>query len=76
MGLVTGLLGLPLMPIRGVVWLGEQILSEAEGQLHDPARIRAQLEQVDEARRRGELSDDECAEIENELLERLLHRPA
>ena len=76
MGLVTGLLGLPLMPIRGVVWLGEQILSEAEGQLHDPARIRAQLEQVDEARRRGELSDDECAEIENELLERLLYRPA
>ena len=76
MGLVTGLLGLPLMPIHGVVWLGEQILSEAEGQLHDPARIRAQLEQVDEARRRGELSDDECAEIENELLERLLYRPA
>jgi hypothetical protein len=75
-GLVTGLLGLPLMPIRGVVWLAEQILSEAEGQLHDPARIRAQLEQVDEARRRGELSDEECAEIENELLQRLWYRPA
>ena len=76
MGVVIGLLGLPLVPIRGVVWLGEQILAEAEGQLHDPARVRAQLERVDEARRRGELSDDECAEIENELLERLLHRLA
>ena len=76
MGVVIGLLGLPLVPIRGVVWLAEQILAEAEGQLHDPARIRAQLEQVDEARRRGDLSEDECAEIENELLERLLHRPA
>jgi hypothetical protein len=73
---MIGLLGLPLMPIRGVVWLSEQILAEAEGQLHDPARICAQLEQVDEARRRGDLSDDACAEIENELLERLLHRPA
>jgi hypothetical protein len=73
---MTGLLGLPLMPVRGVVWLGEQILSEAEGQLHDPARICAQLEQVEQARRRGELSDEECAEIENELLERLLYRPA
>jgi hypothetical protein len=73
---VTGLLGLPLMPIRGVVWLGEQILAEAEGQLHDPARVCAQLQQVDEARRRGELSDEESAAIENELLERLLHRPA
>lgn len=75
MGLVTGLLGLPLTPIQGVVWLAEQILEEAEGQLYDPARIRAQLEQVDEARRRGELSDEECAGVENELLERLMYRP-
>jgi hypothetical protein len=73
--LVTGLLGLPLTPIRGVVWLAEHILEEAESQLYDPARIRAQLEQVDEARRRGELSDEECEEIENELLERLMYRP-
>ena len=75
MGLVTGLLGLPLLPVRGVVWLAEQIREEAESQYYDPARIRAQLEQVDEARRRGELSEQECSEIENELLERLMHRP-
>jgi gas vesicle protein GvpG len=75
-GLVTGLLGLPLVPIRGVVWLAEQVLEEAEGQLHDPGRIRAQLEQVDEARRRGLLSEEECSAIENELLERLMHRPS
>jgi gas vesicle protein GvpG len=74
-GLVTGLLGLPLLPVRGVVWLAEQIREEAESQYYDPARIRAQLEQVDEARRRGELSEQECSEIENELLERLMHRP-
>jgi Gas vesicle protein G len=75
MGLVTGLLGLPLMPVRGVVWLAEQVLQEAEDQYYDPGRIRAQLEQVDEARRRGELSEIECDEIENDLLERLMHRP-
>ena len=75
MGLVTGLLGLPLVPVRGVMWLAEQILEEAEDQYYDPARIRAQLEQVDEARRRGELSEVECGEIENDLLERLMHRP-
>ena len=27
MGLLTGLLGLPLAPVRGVVWLAEQIRS-------------------------------------------------
>ena len=74
MGLVTGLLGLPLAPLRGVMWLAEQILEQAEDQFYDPARIRAQLEQVDEARRSGELSEEECVEIENELLQRLMYR--
>ena len=74
MGLVTGLLGLPLLPVRGVMWLAEQILEQAEEQFYDPARIRAQLEQVDEARRSGELTEEECAEIENELLQRLMYR--
>jgi chorismate mutase len=72
--LVTGLLGLPLLPVRGVTWLAEQILEQAEEQFYDPARIRAQLEQVDEARRSGELSEEECVEIENELLQRLMYR--
>jgi len=73
-GLVTGLLGLPLLPVRGVMWLAEQVLEQAEEQYYDPARIRAQLEQVDEARRSGELSEEECVEIENELLQRLMYR--
>jgi Gas vesicle protein G len=73
-GLVTGLLGLPLAPVRGVIWLAEQVLEQAEEQLYDPARIRAQLEQVDEARRSGELSEEECVAIENELLQRLMYR--
>jgi chorismate mutase len=73
-GLVTGLLGLPLLPVRGVAWLAGQILEQAEEQFYDPARIRAQLEQVDEARRSGELTEEECVEIENELLQRLMHR--
>jgi hypothetical protein len=74
MGLVTGLLGLPLVPVRGVLWLAEQILEQAEDQFYDPARIRAQLDQVEQARRSGELSEEECAEIENELLQRLMYR--
>ena len=74
MGLVTGLLGLPLAPVKGVLWLAEQIRDHAEEQYYDPVRIRAQLERVDEARRAGELSDDEAAELENELLQRLMVR--
>jgi chorismate mutase len=73
-GLVTGLLGLPLAPVRGVIWLAEQIRNQAEEQYYDPARIRAQLEEVDEARRAGMLSEEECDELENELLQRLMVR--
>lgn len=76
MGIVSGLLGLPLAPVRGVLWLAQQIQEQAEEQYYDPARIRAQLEQVDEARRSGELSEEECADIENELLQRLMTRRA
>ncbi|AEA24594.1 gas vesicle protein GvpG [Pseudonocardia benzenivorans] len=74
MGLVSGLLGLPLAPVRGVVWLARQIQDQAEEQYYDPARIRAELEAVDEARRNGTLTEEECVERENELLQRLMVR--
>ena len=38
------------------------------------APIRAQLERIDQARRTGELSEEECAELENDLLQRLMTR--
>ncbi len=74
MGLITGLLGLPLAPVRGVLWVAEQVRDHAEEQYYDPVRIRAQMERVDEARRAGEISDEEAAELENELLQRLMVR--
>ena len=74
MGLLTGVLGLPLAPVRGVLWLAEQIRDHAEEQYYDPVRIRAELERVDEARQSGEMSEDEAAELENELLQRLMVR--
>jgi chorismate mutase len=73
-GLLTGLLGLPLAPVRGVLWVAEQVKDHAEEQYYDPVRIRAQLERVDEARRAGEVSEEEAAELENELLQRLMVR--
>ena len=74
MGLLSGLVGLPLAPARGVVWLARQIQEQAKQQYYDPARIRAELEAVDEARRTGELTDAEATERENALLDRLMHR--
>ena len=75
MGLITGLLTLPLAPVRGVVWMAEQIRDYAEEQYYDPVNIRAELERVEEARQTGELTEDECTEWENELLRRLMRPP-
>lgn len=72
MGLITGILGLPLAPLRGTVWIAEQIRQQAEDELYDPATIRSQLEEVDLARQSGELSDDEATRLEDELVERLM----
>ena len=72
MGLITGILSLPLAPLRGTIWVAEQVLEQAEEEFYDPARIKAQLEDVDRARAAGELSDDEATAIEDELIERLM----
>ena len=74
MGLLTGLLTLPLAPVRGVAWLAERILEQAEQQMYDPAAIRRQLLEVGEAREAGRLSDEEATELENELLSRMMAR--
>ena len=72
MGLLTALLTLPLAPVRGTVWVAEVLLEEAERQMRDPAFVEQQLVEAEAAHERGELSDDQFAEIEDELLGRLL----
>jgi Gas vesicle protein G len=72
MGLLTGLLTLPLAPVRGTMWIAERVLEEAERQLNDPAAIEQQLIEAEASRDRGELSEQEFEQIEDELLARLL----
>ena len=52
MGLITGLLGLPLAPLRGVVAAAEQVRQQAEEEFYDPVRIRTELEHVEQLRSR------------------------
>ena len=72
MGLITGILGLPLAPLRGTVAVAEQIRQQAERDFYDPTAIRAQLEEIERQRASGELSDDEATAWEDELVERLM----
>jgi hypothetical protein len=72
MGLITGLLGLPLAPLRGTIAVAEQIQRQAEEEFYDPVRIRNQIAEIDRQRAAGELSDEEATIWEDELVERLM----
>lgn len=72
MGLISGLLTLPLAPVRGTVWLAKILEAEAEDQLYDESSIMATLMELEAARETGEYSEEEIEESENALLERLI----
>jgi cytochrome c-type biogenesis protein CcmH/NrfG len=72
MGLITGILTLPLAPLRGVVAAAEQVQRQAEEEFYDPVRIRRELEEVDRRRQDGTLSEEEAVAWEDELVERLI----
>jgi gas vesicle protein GvpG len=72
MGLITGLLTLPVAPLRGVVAVAEQIRQRAEDDYYDPATIRAEMDEVDALRAAGELTEEEAMAWEDQLIERLM----
>ena len=72
MGLISGLAGLPLATLRGVLAAAEQVRRQAEDQFYDPVAIRQELEDVQRRREDGELSPEDADAWEDELVERLL----
>ncbi|MET9778115.1 gas vesicle protein GvpG [Streptomyces sp. NPDC006367] len=75
MGLVSGLLLLPLAPVRGTVWVADRLLEEARRQTHDPRAVQARLAALNRALDEGAI-DEAAFEREEERLLALLERPA
>ncbi|MFD0318715.1 gas vesicle protein GvpG [Streptomyces flavalbus] len=71
MGLVSGLLLLPLAPVRGTLWIADQLVTEARRQTGDPRAARARLAALNDALDRGEI-DEAAFEREEERLLTLL----
>ena len=71
MGLFTGLLLLPLAPLRGTIWIAEKLAEYAEQELSDETSARRLLAEAELAFEAGELSESEYEAIEDEVLERL-----
>ncbi len=71
MGLLTGLLLLPLAPVRGTIWVAEQLAEQAARELDDEVVVRRLLAEAERDLERGVLTDEEFEQVEDELLERL-----
>ena len=71
MGLFKGLVLLPLAPVRGTLWVTEQLAAEAEAQLYDEDRIKRELIELEFEDSAGRLSEEERELKERDLLERL-----
>jgi len=71
MGLLTGLLTLPLAPVRGTIWIAEQIAIQAERELGDEKALRRRLAEAEREFELGALTLEEYETVEDEILERL-----
>ena len=73
MGLLSGLLLLPLAPLRGTLWIADKLAEQAARELDDETVSRRLLVEAELALDRGELTVAEFEQVEDELLERLEH---
>ena len=71
MGFFTGLLTLPLAPVRGAAWVAEQVADEADRRLYDEDQIRREMIQLELDHDDGLIGDEERAAMEDDLLDRL-----
>lgn len=71
MGLLD-VLTFPVMgPVRGVSWIAEKILEQAEAEFYDPVRVRQKLEALELDLDMGRITEAQYMDAEEELLARL-----
>ena len=71
MGLFTSLLTLPLAPVRGTVWIAEQLAAEAERELQRQRSPRRRLLVAERQLELGVISLEEYEATEEEALDQL-----
>jgi hypothetical protein len=74
MGLISGLLTLPLAPVRGIAWVGEVLAEEADRQLQEAQSPERRLAELEVLRATGEVTEEEAAAIEADVIAAMLRR--
>ncbi|MEU6218697.1 gas vesicle protein GvpG [Streptomyces sp. NPDC047022] len=71
MGLITEILALPLAPVRGVGWVVDRVVEEAERVYYDPEPVERELAALEKALLEGRIDQQTFDEQEDRLLDRL-----
>jgi hypothetical protein len=71
MGLLWSVLTFPLAPVRIVMALGEVIQQRVDEETRHPASARRDLEALEEAHRSGEVSEEEMAGQQQQIIDRM-----
>jgi hypothetical protein len=70
----TGLLLLPLAPVRGVGWVANVLAEEAEREVESRESPERALADLEAKRANGEISEEDAEALETQLIERMLAR--
>jgi len=76
MGLITQILTLPLAPVRGALWVLDQVVLTAEREYYDPEPVRGRLAELEQELLDGRLTEEEFDAREDDLLDELEWRQA
>jgi RPA family protein len=68
-GLIKELVLLPVAPLRFTVWVAEQVADEADRQQYSVGAGVQQLDEIEQARDKGELHEEEAEELEGKVIE-------
>jgi len=71
-GLISTLVLLPIAPVKGVFWVAGKINDEANRRYYSEGAIVSELRRVEELRQSGQLTEEQAAAREEELLQRRL----
>lgn len=61
---------LPVAPLRFTVWVAGKVADEADQKMNSPQAHAQRLREIEAARERGELDEEQAAELEAEVLAR------
>ena len=74
MGLIKWVLLFPVAPLRFTTWVADKVAEEADHQEFSSQAGVRKLAAIEEARERGELDEEEAAELEGVIIEQLMAR--